>query len=58
MDAMKGKVLLFKSIISTLLETPGCMSEINHDKLRIMNHALLKGDISTDSEWGMRATDH
>ena len=47
--AIRAHLISFAAIVSILLETPGCMSEINLDKLRIMHQGLLKGDISTDS---------
>ena len=47
--ALRAHLISSAAIVSILLETPGCMSEINLDKLRIMHQGLLKGDISTDS---------
>ena len=48
--ALRAHLISSAAIVSMLLETPGCMSEINLDKLRMMHlEALLKGDISTDS---------
>ena len=47
--ALRAHLISSAAIISILLERPGCISEINLDKLRIMHQALLKGDISTDS---------
>ena len=47
--AIRAHIISSAAIVSILLETPGCMSEINLDKLRIMHQGLLKGDISTNS---------
>ena len=47
--ALRAHLISSAAIVSILLETPGCMSKINLDKLRIMHQGLLKGDISTDS---------
>ena len=47
--ALRAHLISSAAIVSILLETPGCMSEINLDKLCIMHQGLLKGDISTDS---------